>query len=168
MLYKLYNPDPFVPGVSDPTYNIGFVYSTVECNLAIITATIPPLHGLLRRWFPRVFQMSTSKNSGYNGSHGYKGNGYTGGSRGGALQTIGGSVGAGVVLKDLKSPTRSAAHTRLNSLTNSEEEILGKDRVITRTTSVHISYENGSSSTERVTEKNNNDQSPQQQYGVGY
>lgn len=133
-LYKLHYPDPFIPGVSDPKYNLTFVYSTVECNLAIITATIPPLHGLMRRWFPRVFQISMTKNSAYNG------NGYNSGGSGGALQTIGGS--GGVALKDLKSPTRSQ-HTRLNSLTQSEEEILGKDRMITRTTSVHISYHNG-------------------------
>ncbi|KAM7194245.1 hypothetical protein V8F33_007391 [Rhypophila sp. PSN 637] len=160
MLYKLYNPDPFIPGVSDPTYNIGFVYSTVECNLAIITATIPPLHGLLRRWFPRVFQLSTTKSSGCNRSSVFKGNGYTGGSRGGALQTIGGS-GGGVALKDLKSP-KGSAHTRLNSLTNSEEEILGKDRIITRTTSVHISYESGG----EITKGEKNGQV--QQYGLRY
>ncbi|KAK0722394.1 hypothetical protein B0T26DRAFT_604717, partial [Lasiosphaeria miniovina] len=124
-IYLLYYP-PADPG-PDPTYDISFVYSTVECNLAIITATIPPLHGLLRRWFPR-FMLATSARSagGYNG--GYNHGPYIGGGSGsrGGLQTIGGSGGV-VALKDMKSPTRSQHnHTRLNSLTNSEEEILGK------------------------------------------
>jgi len=141
-LYKLHYPDLFIPGVTDPKYNLIFVYSTVECNLAIIMATIPPLHGLMRRWFPRVFHISLAKNSAYSG-----------GSRG-VLQTIGGA--GGVACKDLKSPVRSQ-HTRLNSLTNSEEEILGKDR-ITRTTSVHISYQNG--------EKDKNHQPPS--YAANY
>ncbi|KAK3386675.1 hypothetical protein B0H63DRAFT_468209 [Podospora didyma] len=129
-IYFLYYPPS--PPNPDPTYDIGFVYSTVECNLAIITATIPPLHGLMRKWFPRFFQMSSAKNTAYNNE-----GPYSGGSQG--LRTIGGS---NMVLKDLKSPTRSHRHSRLNSLSNSEEEILGKDRkVITRTTSVQMTYE---------------------------
>ncbi|KAK5654576.1 hypothetical protein OQA88_7205 [Cercophora sp. LCS_1] len=123
-IYLLYYP-PADRG-PDPTYTLSFVYSTIECNLAIITASIPPLHGLMRKWFPRFFQMTAAKNSHYNGSHPY-----SGGSRG--LQTIGGSE---MGLKNLKSPQRSH-HTRLDSLSNSEEEILGKDR-ITRTTQVQI------------------------------
>jgi hypothetical protein len=132
-LYLLYYP-PADPG-PDPTYDIGFVYSTVECNLAIITATIPPLHGLMRRWFPRFFNITSVQNSAYN--NGY--NGYSGGSR--ALQTIGGSA---MALKDLKGTNRSQ-RARLNSLSNSEEDILGKDR-ITRTTSVQITFEPGTES----------------------
>ena len=44
----------FDPG-PDPTYNIGFVISTIETNLAIITASVPALKPLFRRWFPSVF-----------------------------------------------------------------------------------------------------------------
>jgi len=114
-LYQLYYPPPN-PG-PDPTYNIAFVYSTVECNLAIITASIPPLHGLMRRWFPRLFDTTRSSNyvyqNGYNNSAGTAG-----------LQTIGGS---GLVLKDLRSPARSR-RGRLGSMPNSEEEILGIQR----------------------------------------
>ncbi|KAK0616663.1 hypothetical protein B0T14DRAFT_588881 [Immersiella caudata] len=63
-LYQLYHPPS--PPNPDPLYDIGFVYSTVECNLAIITASIPPLHGLMRKWFPRFFHLTSgSKNSGY-------------------------------------------------------------------------------------------------------
>lgn len=123
-IYDLYYPDLTA---KDPTYNISFVYSTIECNLAIITATIPSLRGRMKKWFPRLFS-STMATPGA----------YSGGSRG--FATIGGS--GGIAMKDLKSPAR-ARHSRLDSLTNSEEEILGQSR-ITKTTSVHISYdENG-------------------------
>ena len=114
-LYQLYYP-PADPG-PDPTYNITFVYSTIECNLAIITASIPPLHGLMRRWFPRLFD--TTKSNTYVYRPGYNNSAGTAG-----LQTIGGS---GVVLKDLRSPARSR-HGRLGSRLNSEEEILGIER----------------------------------------
>ncbi|KAH6838659.1 hypothetical protein B0I37DRAFT_242527 [Chaetomium sp. MPI-CAGE-AT-0009] len=115
-LYQLYYPPPD-PG-PDPTYNIAFVYSTIECNLAIITASIPPLHGLMRKWFPRFFEMTSSHSRGYrNGyNNGYNNSGGTAG-----LQTIGGS---GMPLKELRSPTRSQ-RAQLGSLSNSEEEILG-------------------------------------------
>ncbi|AEO63928.1 uncharacterized protein THITE_123400 [Thermothielavioides terrestris NRRL 8126] len=114
-LYRLYYP-PADPG-PDPTYDISFVYSTIECNLAIITATIPPLHGLMRKWFPRFFRGASG-----NSSNRYR-QGYTGAS--GALNTIGGGA---MALKDLTSPTRSqrARQSRLNSLSNSEEDILEK------------------------------------------
>lgn len=122
-IYLLYYP-PADRG-PDPTYDIGFVYSTVECNLAIITASIPPLHGLMRKWFPRFFQIASVKNSAYaNGSRG--------------LQTIGGS---GIALRNLRSPSRSH-HSRLDSLSNSEEEMLGKGRV-SRMTSVQVASEPG-------------------------
>ncbi len=44
--------------LDDPTFNIGFVTSGIECNLAIITASAPALRPLLRArerggWFPR-------------------------------------------------------------------------------------------------------------------
>ncbi|KAK4098418.1 hypothetical protein N658DRAFT_432043 [Parathielavia hyrcaniae] len=149
-LYVLYYP-PATPS-ADPTYDISFVYSTVECNLAIITATIPPLHGLMRRWFPRFFHVSSVSNSGYNNNYNRNGQGYGGGGGGGSsgagigLHTIGGSSMALKDLSSLKSPTsRSRGRTRLGSLSNSEEDmILGKeDRMITRTTSVKITFENG-------------------------
>lgn len=39
----------------DPTYNIGFVTSAIETNLALITASAPALMPLLKSWFPSVF-----------------------------------------------------------------------------------------------------------------
>ena len=42
----------------DPTYNIGFVTSAVETNLALITAPAPAMMPLLRSWFPSLFGSS--------------------------------------------------------------------------------------------------------------
>ncbi len=125
-LYQLYYP-PADPG-PDPTYNITFVYSTIECNLAIITASIPPLHGLMRKWFPRLFESVSSNSNNRAYRNGYNKSGGTGA----GLQTIGGS--SGVALKDLRSPARSQ-HARLGSLSNSEEEILGIKRPDSRSNS---------------------------------
>ncbi|KAK4452496.1 hypothetical protein QBC34DRAFT_483140 [Podospora aff. communis PSN243] len=135
-LYVLYNPPN--PPNPDPLYDIGFVYSTVECNLAIITASIPPLHGLMRKWFPRFFHLTgNSKGSGYPGLG--RGNGP---SHNGMMSAEGARA---VVLKELKSPTRSQrshGHVRLESpdSRSSVEEMMGKGK-ITRTTSVHVRIE---------------------------
>jgi hypothetical protein len=134
-LYVLYNPP--VPPNPDPLYDIGFVYSTVECNLAIITASIPPLHGLMRKWFPRFFHLTgSSKGSGYPSGRGFgRGNGA---SHKGMISAEGARA---VVLKELKSPTRSQrGHVRLESPDSSVDEIMGKGK-ITRTTSVHVRIE---------------------------
>ncbi|KAH8894864.1 hypothetical protein GQ53DRAFT_715529, partial [Thozetella sp. PMI_491] len=53
--------------LSDPTFNIGFVTSGIEVNLAIITASAPALRPLFRAkdrggWFPR-FSIAASKAS---------------------------------------------------------------------------------------------------------
>ncbi|KAK8113008.1 hypothetical protein PG984_013534 [Apiospora sp. TS-2023a] len=48
----------------DWSYDIRFVYSTVECNLAIICASIPALSSLLKKWFPNFFAKLTNSGSG--------------------------------------------------------------------------------------------------------
>ncbi len=40
----------------DQHYSIGYVTSTLEINLAIITASVPALWPLARRWFPGMFE----------------------------------------------------------------------------------------------------------------
>lgn len=47
----------------DPTYSISFTSSVVECNLAIVTASVPALRGLCRCWLPQLF--SSGKTSNY-------------------------------------------------------------------------------------------------------
>ncbi|KAK8029700.1 hypothetical protein PG993_010991 [Apiospora rasikravindrae] len=48
----------------DFSYDIRFVYSSVECNLAIICASIPALSSLLKRWFPHFFANLTKTSGG--------------------------------------------------------------------------------------------------------
>lgn len=40
----------------DSHYSLGYTLNTIEVNLAIVTATIPALWPLGRRWFPAVFE----------------------------------------------------------------------------------------------------------------
>jgi hypothetical protein len=42
--------------VEDQHYSVGYTLNTVEVNLAIVTATIPALWPLARRWFPAMFE----------------------------------------------------------------------------------------------------------------
>ncbi len=48
---------------NDPTYNIGFVTSAIETNLALITASAPALMPLLKSWFPSIFGGDTYGNT---------------------------------------------------------------------------------------------------------
>ncbi|KAK8078815.1 hypothetical protein PG994_002622 [Apiospora phragmitis] len=48
----------------DFSYDIRFVYSAIECNLAIICASIPALSSLLQRWFPNLFARLTKSGGG--------------------------------------------------------------------------------------------------------
>lgn len=43
------------PATDDPHYSLGYTTTTIEVNLAIVTATIPALWPLARHWFPGVF-----------------------------------------------------------------------------------------------------------------
>ncbi|KAB8291645.1 hypothetical protein EYC80_006445 [Monilinia laxa] len=58
----------FLPPPEDPTYGIGFCTSSIENNLAIITASAPALKPLFRHWFPNLF--STVSNTPYHGRNG--------------------------------------------------------------------------------------------------
>lgn len=114
---------------ADPTYAIDFVYSTVECNLAIISASIPALYGLLKRWFPRIFAGSTKPSEAFTPYDGTLPGSY-------ALQTIGGSS---MRFKSLKSGVSGSKRVRVNSLTASEEEMIGKNE-IHKTTEVSVVF----------------------------
>lgn len=142
MLVELY----FFPRVGDWSYKIGFVYSTVECNLAIISASVPALHNFTKQWLPRKFKSS----QGASGASGASGDAIKAGSPGssGARHGTGRSQpdsvranGVPVTLRDMRGRGQRGYHTRLDSLTNSEEEILS-ERKITRTTEVEVRYDN--------------------------
>lgn len=59
LLYQTF----FEPPPRDPTYSISLTSSVVECNLAIVTASVPALRGLFRCWVPQWF--SSGKTSNY-------------------------------------------------------------------------------------------------------
>jgi hypothetical protein len=46
----------FFSRAEDPHYTIGYTITTIEINLAIITASVPTLWPLARRWFPSAFE----------------------------------------------------------------------------------------------------------------
>jgi len=52
----------------DPNYSLGFCVSSIEVNLAIITASGPALWPLVRAWMPRFFT-SVGASGGYNGGY---------------------------------------------------------------------------------------------------
>jgi hypothetical protein len=41
---------------NDTHYSLGYTLNTIEVNLAIVTATMPTLWPLARRWFPAAFE----------------------------------------------------------------------------------------------------------------
>lgn len=116
----------------DPTYSINFVYSTMECNLAIISASVPTLYGMLKRRLPWLFAKTENTGSGPvfpgedRATESY------------ALRTIGGST-----LRFITSPStrhNRTQHNRLNSLTASKEEMF-ESHGIRKTTKVEVMFD---------------------------
>lgn len=139
----------FSPPSADPTYDIRFVYSSVEANLAIIVASAPALRSLFAKWFPRFFN---SRGYGSGGRYGDTGSNKYGGGYGGGTAGRNGSAlrsghhssatgpGAGngsYALRDLVWRSEGRGH----SPTASEEEIIPPSgNGIVRTTEVQIAY----------------------------
>ncbi|KAJ5469714.1 hypothetical protein N7539_009332 [Penicillium diatomitis] len=57
--FILHMPNP------DPTYNISFVSSAIECNTAVLTACAPSMKAIARRYVPRLLGTSRRDTSGY-------------------------------------------------------------------------------------------------------
>ncbi|KAG9255525.1 uncharacterized protein F5Z01DRAFT_699210 [Emericellopsis atlantica] len=138
-VYKIFfgTPDPD----TDPYYNITVVYSSVEVNLAIITATIPKLRPLFPKWFPSLFSGSSGQ------SHGrptYGTSGYGSRSRGAqTLQSGDHSGSKGISLTKIGRHHTSQTEVLSASPNDSEEEIM-RYHVIVRTTNVQVEYEDRS------------------------
>ncbi|KAI1267380.1 hypothetical protein F5Y18DRAFT_380055 [Xylariaceae sp. FL1019] len=137
----------FVPADpdADPYYNIQVMLNVVEINLAIISASIPALRPLMRRWFPSIFGGSTNKDTNGNYKYGTNpryGNGTYG--RGGAHHGESGLAygHGGIALKSLSRNDR-LAHTEVRSTSpsGSEEEIMTTNGIM-RTTDVTVHYDN--------------------------
>ncbi|KAJ3523842.1 hypothetical protein NM208_g12299 [Fusarium decemcellulare] len=118
-------------GATDFFYSITIVYSTIEVNLAIISASVPALRYLVRSWLPHLFGSSAK------GKYETSGQMYYGqASRTGARTTD--HIG----LKDIRS-SRHHTEIRSDSPTGSEEEIMTYNGII-RTMDVHQSYSQAS------------------------
>ncbi|KAF7718718.1 Uncharacterized protein PECH_004300 [Penicillium ucsense] len=57
--FILHVPNP------DPTYDISFVSSAIECNTAVLTACAPSMKAIARRYVPRLLGTSRRDTSGY-------------------------------------------------------------------------------------------------------
>ncbi|KAK7402428.1 hypothetical protein QQX98_011817 [Neonectria punicea] len=119
-------------GGMDFHYSITIVYSTIEVNLAIISASVPALRYLVRNWFPRLFG-STAK-----GKYNTSGNVYYGANSRTAPRTT--DV---IGLKDIRG-SRHHTEIRSDSPTGSEEEIMTYNGII-RTMDVSQTYSSAAS-----------------------
>lgn len=99
----------------------GPTYAATETNLAIITACLPALRPLLRKWFPKTFGNSSNEGSGALDERSY----YTGGR----------SVNEGSIRMQDFSHKRGNVRNGSNSTTESHEA-LTKSVGIRRTTNV--------------------------------
>ncbi|KAF7553344.1 hypothetical protein G7Z17_g3728 [Cylindrodendrum hubeiense] len=124
-------------GADDFHYSITIVYSTIEVNLAIISASVPALRYLVRNWFPRLFG-STAK-----GKYNTSGNMYYGTNSRTAPRTA-----DGIGLKDMRS-VRHHTEIRSESPTGSEEEIMTYNGII-RTMDVSQTYSSASGAASRA------------------
>lgn len=123
----------FGPPPADPTYDLRFIYSAVETNLAIIAASAPVLRGLFGIWFPKMFaSFSGSKRS------------YTDGSKSHHPSQSGtGSQGSRHTEKFQMKNIKTRSEIRSYSPSGSEEEIMTYNGII-RTREVDVSYDRNS------------------------
>ncbi|XXG97465.1 hypothetical protein Hte_003767 [Hypoxylon texense] len=115
----------------DKNFSLGFCVSSIECNLAILTASAPALWPLIRRWVPHL---KSSNGQSYYG-HGKYGDG-TSHTQKGYIRTTDGPE-RGIGLKDLNG---RRIHTDIRSARDSDEEILTGTGIM-RTTQFTVSTE---------------------------
>ena len=117
-------------------YNIAYVWTAVEINLAVICCSMPALRPLLTRWFPKLFGNSSGNSSEpQNGVYG--------------SMTFGGTKQSGsnaprsmnYALKELHTSRKTnRTEIRGDSPTGSEEEIMTYNGIL-RTTNFNVQYE---------------------------
>jgi hypothetical protein len=142
----------FYPFPADWSYDIRFVYSGIETNLAIICASLPALYSLVNKWFPSVFKWMAKMDHPIHGNGGMRERYKYGSKR--VTKTIGGSE---LPLSNLNSNIHSKGFRsqRSNSARTSEEELVESDGIM-KTTNVKVVYD--AKSTEQVITTPNNDQ----------
>lgn len=114
-------------------YNIAYVWTAVEINLAVICCSMPALRPLLTRWFPKLFGNTSGNSSEPQGAaYGYAGTKQSGSN---APRSI------NYALKDLHT-SRKANRTEIRGVSpsGSEEEIMTYNGIL-RTTNFNVQYE---------------------------
>ncbi|KAK1542027.1 integral membrane protein [Colletotrichum paranaense] len=121
----------------DANFSLGFCVSSIECNLAIMTASAPALWPLIRRWMP---QLKSSKDQGYyehqyhTGQQGWI---RTGDGREGASSNANGDIGLrGINIRY----TKTEAHFSGSFARESDEELM-KGTGIMRTTNFEVTHD---------------------------
>ncbi|KAI1091198.1 hypothetical protein F5B19DRAFT_288138 [Rostrohypoxylon terebratum] len=112
----------------DKNFSVGFCVSSIECNLAILTASAPALWPLVRRWVPGL---KSTNNQSYYGKNKYGVSSHGGQ---GYIRTTDGPE-SGIGLKDMDG---RRVHTEIRSSRDSDEEILTGTGIM-RTTQFTVS-----------------------------
>ncbi|KAI1759607.1 hypothetical protein GGR53DRAFT_513037 [Hypoxylon sp. FL1150] len=113
----------------DTNFSIGFTVSSIECNLAILTASAPALWPLFRRWIPHL---RSSNGRSYYGSPNYG----TGTHRQHYIRTTDGQDSS-IGLKDMND---RRIRTNIRSSRDSDEEVLTGTGIM-RTTQFTVATE---------------------------
>lgn len=133
-LYKL-----LYLGEKSKHYNIAYVWTAVEVNLAVVSCSMPALRPLFSRWMPRLFGSNWGRSSDqpYNGP----GTSADAPSTGGNKTYNRESYSMNYMLKDLH-PARKQNRTEIRGVSpaGSEEEIMTYNGIL-RTTDVNVMYE---------------------------
>ncbi|KAK7434770.1 integral membrane protein [Colletotrichum acutatum] len=121
----------------DANFSLGFCVSSIECNLAIITASVPALWPLIRRWVP---QLKSSKDQGYYNHQNHTGQqGWirTGDGHEGESSTVNGDIS----LRGINTRyTKTKAHSSGSFARDSDEELM-KGTGIMRTTNFEVTHD---------------------------
>ncbi|KAI0843629.1 hypothetical protein F5Y06DRAFT_255411 [Hypoxylon sp. FL0890] len=133
-LYTL--SDNFNSKSPDKNFSVGFTVSSIECNLAIITASFPALWPLIRRMLPKNLKSSYYGHQKYGGSHAQQG----------YIRTTDGPD-SGIGLKEMNG---RRIRTEVRSQRDSDEEILTGTGIM-RTTQFTVSTEDDRSRAGRET-----------------
>jgi hypothetical protein len=139
----------------DIYYSFGWAVSPIECNLAIIAASIPSLWPLFRKAFPTLFsdlnysyRVNTRPVSTNRATAGFRSNG----ARPSRRSNLDGDSDDTYMMKSMKSSGQ--VDCRAMTPTGSQDGIIDIKEGIVRTTDVEIGYENATKDAEDGNDRN--------------